>query len=174
MSVDPSTNTEAKACCCSCTNGNCLNLTCPCFRRGGYCDGNCRCPVCANNESHSEERLSAVEAILTKDPHEFTKDAWMSPEDYLAMSRFVVLTASIDSEPFQMTPRVTPLSSKFKIPVLKTAITTILAAANEATQGSSPANFEEQLENSAYRELAHALETISSSVSTEQTVQNGD
>jgi len=55
---------------CNCKNSRCLKLYCECFASGRYCDG-CNCSNCYNNRENEHVRMSAVEAILERNPNAF-------------------------------------------------------------------------------------------------------
>jgi hypothetical protein len=51
---------------CKCKSTSCLKLYCECFKNNGYCNHNCSCLDCKNNEDHKSERASIINQIETK------------------------------------------------------------------------------------------------------------
>lgn len=144
---------------CHCES-DCLNLNCPCFRRGRYCDPNCKCPKCKNNEEHARERLEAIEQILSKDPMAFTAEETLNQEECASICNFAMLTSSVDAQPFQVTPRESCLSKLLTSEVINQAIRTVMSAANDDLKSATSENFEEHAENSVSKEFENVLQAI--------------
>ncbi|KAK8886817.1 hypothetical protein M9Y10_037850 [Tritrichomonas musculus] len=144
---------------CSCES-NCLTLDCPCFRRGRYCDHTCNCKKCKNNEEHAEERLEAIEQILSRDPMAFTAEETLNQEECQSICNFAMLTSSVDAEPFKVVQRDSPLSRLLTPDVINQAIRTVMSAANDDLKSATSENFEEHAENSVSKEFENVLITI--------------
>lgn len=56
---------------CNCKNSRCLKLYCECFASGVYCNPNCNCSNCCNNEINDDVRKEAIESILERNPDAF-------------------------------------------------------------------------------------------------------
>lgn len=156
---------------CNCES-NCLSLNCPCFRRGRYCDHTCNCKTCKNNEEHAEERLEAIEQILSRDPMAFTAEETLNQEECASICNFAMLTSSVDAEPFKVVQRESPLSRLLTPDVINQAIRTVMSAANDDLKSATSENFEEHAENSVSKEFENVLTTIVNHVkpaSSEQT-----
>ena len=144
---------------CNCES-DCLNLKCPCFRRGRYCDHSCNCKKCKNNEEHAEERLEAIEKILSSDPMAFTAEETLNQEECASICNFAMLTSSVDAEPFKVVQRDSPLSRLLTPDVINQAIRTVMSAANDDLKSATSENFEEHAENSVSKEFENVLITI--------------
>lgn len=144
---------------CNCES-NCLTLNCPCFRRGRYCDHSCNCKKCKNNEEHAEERLEAIEQILSRDPMAFTAEETLNQEECASICNFAMLTSSVDAEPFKVVQRESPLSRLLTPDVINQAIRTVMSAANDDLKSATLENFEEHAENSVSKEFENVLITI--------------
>lgn len=144
---------------CNCES-NCLTLNCPCFRRGRYCDHTCNCKKCKNNEEHAEERLEAIEQILSRDPMAFTAEETLNQEECASICNFAMLTSSVDAEPFKVVQRESPLSRLLTPDVINQAIRTVMSAANDDLKSATSENFEEHAENSVSKEFENVLITI--------------
>lgn len=60
-----------KKVCCNCKKSRCLKLYCDCFARGKGCTKECNCMNCLNNEENAEERRSAMQNTLERNPIAF-------------------------------------------------------------------------------------------------------
>jgi len=56
---------------CNCKNSRCLKLYCECFASGVYCNSNCNCTNCCNNEVQDVVRKEAIDSILERNPDAF-------------------------------------------------------------------------------------------------------
>ena len=151
---------EAKTCNCT---GECLSLTCPCFKRGRFCGPSCECSACKNCQAHEGERLDVMVDILTKDPTAFTANDMIDPEEYVSISQFARLTTSVDATPFGVEPRdqqQNPVAKLLSKKVVVQAVRTVMSAACENLKGSTPDTFEEMAENSVAKEFEVVLDTI--------------
>ena len=159
LQTPPAAVKEEETGICHC-DSDCLTLDCPCFRRGRYCDSNCQCPKCKNNEQHARERLEAIEQILSKDPMAFTAEETLNQEECASICNFAMLTSSVDAQPFQVTPRDSNLSRLLTPEVINQAIRTVMSAANDDLKSATSENFEERAENSVSKEFENVLQTI--------------
>lgn len=56
---------------CNCKKSRCLKLYCDCFRAGELCNKDCNCCTCANVVENTEERYSAMVALMERNPLAF-------------------------------------------------------------------------------------------------------
>ncbi|KAL4460025.1 hypothetical protein ABPG74_003551 [Tetrahymena malaccensis] len=56
---------------CKCKKSKCLKLYCECFLRGNYCNDQCICTECGNNDKNLEEREKAIEEAKTRNSDAF-------------------------------------------------------------------------------------------------------
>ncbi len=54
---------------CNCKKSRCLKLYCECLALQKYCTPDCNCVDCHNTMEHKEERETAVNRIMTKNPN---------------------------------------------------------------------------------------------------------
>lgn len=68
---------------CNCKNSRCLKLYCECLRKGSFCDANCNCCECENNE-YSDVRKERVKSIQRKNPLAFQPIVTIKAEKVLS------------------------------------------------------------------------------------------
>ena len=56
---------------CNCKKSKCLKLYCDCFAEGKYCNQDCNCNDCFNQEEHEEERKKMIATLLDRNPEAF-------------------------------------------------------------------------------------------------------
>lgn len=56
---------------CKCTKSHCLKMYCECFTSGYYCDSNCGCVGCHNQEATQEKIRNARVKIKTRNKNAF-------------------------------------------------------------------------------------------------------
>ncbi|KAL4506448.1 hypothetical protein ABPG72_000019 [Tetrahymena utriculariae] len=56
---------------CKCKKSKCLKLYCECFLRGNYCNDQCICTDCGNNDKNLDEREKAIEEAKTRNSDAF-------------------------------------------------------------------------------------------------------
>ncbi|EAR91019.2 tesmin TSO1-like CXC domain protein (macronuclear) [Tetrahymena thermophila SB210] len=56
---------------CKCKKSKCLKLYCECFLRGNYCNDQCICTECGNNDKNLEEREKAIDEAKTRNQDAF-------------------------------------------------------------------------------------------------------
>ncbi|EAX96753.1 hypothetical protein TVAG_288530 [Trichomonas vaginalis G3] len=152
---------STEECGCSCCNGNCLLLDCPCFKRGGVCGPNCKCQNCKNKSGWDEERLAVIENVLSQKSVAFTSTDQLNPDEYNLISNFAMLSSSIDSEQFHSKQRDLPLSRLLTQEVTQQAIKTVISAAHrQYTKQQGEPNIEESLENCVSSEYENVLKAI--------------
>ena len=144
---------------CNC-QGNCCQLECPCFKRGGVCGIDCKCINCENKSTTSLIRLESIEKILNKNPQAFTPLDGLNEDELSSITNFALISNSIDSEPFQIIPKITPLSKLLAPEVIDQAIKTVISAASQDLSNSNNTNYEENLENSVSFEFERVLNTV--------------
>ena len=119
--------------------------------------------ACKNCQAHEAERLDVMVDILTKDPTAFTANDMIDPEEYVSISKFAMLTTSVDATPFEVEPRdqqQNPVAKLLSKKVVVQAVRTVMSAACENLKGSTPDTFEEMAENSVAKEFEVVLDTI--------------
>lgn len=100
--------------------------------------------------------------ILAKDSKAFTSNDTIDPEEYASSSNFAMLM-SVDATPFEVEPRDPQENQIAKVlskKVVVQAVRTVMSAACENPQGSTPEAFEEMAENSVAKEFQEVLNTI--------------
>ncbi len=58
---------------CNCRKSKCLKLYCECFAAGAFCQDDCGCLDCNNTLAFEEVRNTAIDSILSRNPHAFTQ-----------------------------------------------------------------------------------------------------
>ena len=161
-SPNPIPNVLDNSCHCE---GGCLDDTCPCFLMGKMCGPNCSCTNCHNCEAYAEQRLAAIETKLLADPLAFTSERSLTPEKFEQICNFVMLTSSIDSEPFSVQPQTSKISKFVKPTIIKQAMVTVLSSPNELLRSNNPKSFEENVENTIASEFLDVIEKIQEYIS---------
>ena len=78
---------------------------------------------------------------------------------------FVMLTSSIDSEPFSVQPQTSKISKFVKPTIIKQAMVTVLSSPNELLRSNNPKSFEENVENTIASEFLDVIEKIQEYIS---------
>ena len=56
---------------CKCAKSKCLKMYCECFTAGRFCDENCSCVNCCNDQDHKDEIIKIKKAIRNRNPMAF-------------------------------------------------------------------------------------------------------